>query len=412
MFLSPTESPVHQRVVDPDITGREVEPGVHRVWGLQDLPYQVFVRGAGITFLERERLDLSVDHTLWVHSDGAGPEGSVAVTAFDDEGKPWRGAEVALRAWGMNVTQETDENGACRFEGVPEGSATIVLLSAGQGETPAEFVFEKEIGVPATATAQYVLGSPPASETLIVEARDRRGRLLEGLEVAITGAHEMAGFTDTEGRVVFSSIPPGGYGIGFRLTPKAGWSLQPGRVLKAEGEHQCRLTVGTTTVRGRIVVEDGVGVRVTGLGDDRLCHTFADDDGSFEFPMVLPGKFLVIARGFQGGALRTKTIEVNVPEEGDVEMPEVSLDRPCTLWIAVAQHDGRPARGARVSIHGPGGATELERLSTGERVAEFRGLVEAGAVRVVVSIPKRGNVERVVMLEESEEKRVEVVVPE
>ena len=86
-------------------------------------------------------------------------------------------------------------------------------------------------------------------------------------------------------------------------------------------------------------------------------------------------------------------------------------DKPCceSTWRTQVES---PCAGPLATVEDGTGTAAMERASSGERSAESRSFVQPGTVRVVVSIANRGVIERVVTLQESEVKRVEVVVPE
>jgi hypothetical protein len=134
-------------------------------------------------------------------------------------------------------------------------------------------------------------------------------------------------------------------------------------------------------------------------------------DGRFAFADAAPGRYAITVSHPDRGPLHRRTVEVEVPAEGDPPEVEVRLDGLGVLLVEVAAPDGRPVPGARAACLGPAGPVPLSRLSTGARGAEFGAQVDPGDYRVSVTAPGRLTQERLVTVGAGDEKRLKVVLP-
>ncbi len=406
------------------IVAREVEAGVHSIRGIDEGNYDLAVYSPRTVAILKEDIELRDDILLWVHAADENPAGTsavaaakrtgaIAVAVFDTEGMPWPGVEVNARVEGKILSRNTDDAGRCRFEDLADGQQTFFLPLKEEPPSVGTFIGERSIAVRPGRERHVVLGSPRDCETLEVDVEDPRGAPLPGVVVRIEGTRFFIARTGPDGRAVFRPIPPGGYSLALPVEEKKSAWVREEEVLVRSGEaNHLRIQIGTATVRGRIRSLQPGGFHVLARMKDRVAAHAVGTDGVFEFPAALPGKLLLSATGDERGFLYKRRIVVDVPERGDLKDVEIRLEGLGALRVDVSLADGRPVPGVRVAAVGAAGTTQLPRRSSGMRAAEFGGLVEPEAIRVVVSIKDRPEIERWVDVQPGEDERLEVIVLE
>jgi len=266
---------------------------------------------------------------------------TISGRVVDQFGDPVAGARVAAQAPSRAqdnpasvAVAESDDRGEYRLAGLPAGHFVVVAMTMSMTTTP-EIVGNRQVFIsrPEVQRTYYPGATTPAeAQTFDLQFGDERPDI--------------------------DFVVPTGHAIGnpfsvMRLTPSP--LPQPANA-----------AVRTTgIIRGRIVSADGRGlshaqVRLMQTGFGVRSTTTADEDGSFEFTDLPPGKFGVIASkmGYSPigsddaplGLLLNSGSTLDLAEGETHEKVDLRLQRWGTLEGRVFDELGDPIQGASVQL--------------------------------------------------------------
>ena len=306
-------------------------------------------------------------------------------------------------------TYRTDATGHIVVEGLDPGRYLIELI-AEPGERGRLPWAEAEVQL--GERTRVVLGVSAENAIRVSGRVSSAGIPLEDVNVHFMGVGGLiSGKTDGAGRYEVAVGLPGEYEvmIGGRFGP---WRTTV--VVSASREVFCDFDLPSGSVAGRLLSQDGaprerVRVTLARVDADRdvvplmdlVQVESSDRDGTFSFPHVYPGRYVVIAgdlgpmrsRGSQYSAMAISA-EIEVDGKHPVEDIELRLHQTGSVLAVVHDVDSRPVPGARIEIVTPGGSFlklgwwgfEPTTNAGGSVVVEAPG---TGTVRLVARLGER-----------------------
>jgi protocatechuate 3,4-dioxygenase beta subunit len=196
--------------------------------------------------------------------------------------------------------------------------------------------------------------TPEVTGTIAGTVVDTRGRPAPGVHVFRSGGFsEPVAITDAKGHFEITDITSESH---YVWAAPADTRYGPVRgVTAAAGDHDVRLTVtevgrltGRVTLDGKPVVYYGVYLPEA----DQVMESpliVRAPDGRFSLPGVAGGTYAVVIAG--PGFARKTIANVKVPEDGDVDLGTIAVDRGRTVRGRVTDATGAGVAGATVTVH-------------------------------------------------------------
>lgn len=362
--------------------------------------------------------------------------GEVALALRDADGAPVTGSCWMLTDRDSGGSAERcdgddgSDDGAIRFEGIPEGRFRLDETRPPDGFVPAESRgIDVAAGTPAQATIEYQRQREAAQEgpgRLVIIVNDPDGNPMAGTCFDILGPVELRDVCDqqNDGRLNVPDIPSGEYTViqtradeGFvpadetRVTVPAGERIDLPLLNRREGaeEGQEATPAGDGQVVATMRQEDGApvpGACVTlagAAGDIAVCDE-ADDDASFELGQIAiaavpPGEYTLGVEPPDGFAAPNPTrIEVAAGQTASVDIvlpaaPAEPAPEPRNGTLAIVSEDdaGNLLGGACYTIEIPPGGQGFGPFcdddGNGEVMLEG---VSPGPIAVIESTPPSG----------------------
>jgi beta-lactamase regulating signal transducer with metallopeptidase domain len=300
------------------------------------------------------------------------------------------GAEVS--AWisdrGHAPETVTDDTGAFRFAGIPDGPYTVMAMK--DGFFPGQSSFESPVRV--SGDTQFDLKMTP-NATLRGRVLDPEGKPAAGVSVKFGPPSVPVSVTDEKGEFVFEDVPPIG-AFTLSATPKPQpdakdeesivTTYYPSVVdstqaapIKVQGVdlsgYEIRLqTAPARRIRGVVIDVGGkpaphaevsvfklapemVSGRAGGIRNGVMFSVLSpkevaaaepvetDDDGAFAFPPVIEGDWRIRAvLGREGFSPRSGNVDVTV-SSSDIEDLEIHLTQPFEVDVTADWGDSPPA---------------------------------------------------------------------
>lgn len=314
------------------------------------------------------------------------PPGAVAGTAcLEESGVPAAGVAIELRVDDEELVVIADHDGAFLFEGLPAGTATLVL----PGDRRQRVEVRSDDTVVVLDEACRELPEDLVGSVSGQVCNRHIGEVVADARVAILLPNDevLEETTDAEGRFSFATVPVGTHVLsvtaeGFTRSEEVAVASGVETVVDVGGACANPPPLGFGGVRGRVCAPEGGGflvdarASVTPVGDDEI-FTFTDTDGRFLLENVPAGaQTLTIEKG---SFLRTLDIVIQAGEI--LELPEDECELvPDELRIAVVRGslydhveevlDDVGVDPASIDIYGADWAEQL--LGADERVRDYR----------------------------------------
>ncbi len=366
------------------------------------------------------------DITVLLKDDRGAVEGHVYRQTLSSV-TPLAGAVVWVSGTPFNTV--TDANGYYHLDGVFSGSRAVLAADLERQVQVSEVVTVGSEGQTTTRDLYFVesVGSGISGEVLGFS-----GNPVPGATIHLDDGHGgwwKQAFTDASGRFSIPNLSPGGYKLHV-FSGSAG--AVASATIRFEGETpfvHVRFKKGTIRGTTQVINESGQVVGVKSLvtyrttvplptgtvGLDFVAHTFeTEDDGSFEIPDVLAGRYRVtVSNAFHG----EKTFNDEIVFDGEVRQHDVLFQPSAEVRGVVLDWDGQtPVPGATVNLRHP--AFSDYDLVTDEEGQFTFSLIPPGAGRFAVDAEiERGGVYRtarvwVALTKAGQELDVEIVLPQ
>lgn len=265
----------------------------------------------------------------------------------DERGAPVAGADVAIAAGAIDATEKTDARG--RFRATLAPGADSVTASARKGDVASA---EVTVDVKTERVEVRIVVGPATIAGTVV---DGRGRPAPGVRVSLRVPFDAINtLSDARGAWELRGLVPGEHPVVVAPNDLE-YSRATPLVMAATGDRDVRLVVTYAGgVKGR-VVQDGKPVTYFGAfveeGDpilDRPVLVRAAD-GRFAIRGIVAGTWRIIVAGPSFG--RKTVTGVVVPENDDVDLGDIVVERGRALHGRVTDGSGAGVAGAQVIVH-------------------------------------------------------------
>jgi protocatechuate 3,4-dioxygenase beta subunit len=317
------------------------------------------------------------------------PPAAIRGRVEDAKGQPVEGARVSLRkagtpsrnsfasmmegfGGGRGPSATSDKTGAFAFENIEPATYTVSAQSAadGQGEStkvkavagrPVEDVVVRLTeGVRVSGRVRDKSGRPVAGATVRLVRSDDEGASLWMMQAAgMQGGH--ASTSGGDGSYEILQVPEGTYMLTATASGYAGMVPRQLRVLAGRDATNQDVTL---TAGARVHGQVAPNAMFQLIGEGGMYMVTADAQGNVNLANVTPGRYMLQAIDpnnlesmAMGGMMNASAQVVDVPEEGDFEIP-LAPQGPAAVSGSIAGAD--PGNFVTVSLRRPGGPAPEE----------------------------------------------------
>jgi len=280
---------------------------------------------------------------------------TISGTVTDATANPIAGATVTLDG-PVTATTTTNNGGGYTFPGLPVGSYTVMVTAPG-------FVDSSSLPVSVTTAGSTVTQDVTmnASSQLTVTVTDSHAVPVAGATVTVTGnlGSIFSGTTDGSGHVTFTGLAPDVYSVqatadgyftaaatNFTVVGYGETDTLGVNVLSPSNIYGTITDPSTANLAGATVTLEGPGVSAT---------TTSAADGSYNFPGLAPGTYVVSASTPQFVA--PSPVVVTVTDYGQTQIADLQFSTGSTISGEVQDATEAPVAGATVTLSGPVNAT-------------------------------------------------------
>jgi hypothetical protein len=314
----------------------------------------------------------------------------------DEHDRPVAGAEITVEAAAGRSREVSDAQG--RFRIVLAAGARYASLRARKGE-----LASAEVTVnPGDREALRLVIARTSIAGIVV---DTRGRPAPGVRVYPRSVMvDASAITDAKGHFELSGLAPGDHALLVAHGEQQYARIDQG-VVASTGDRDVKLVVTDIgNVSGRVVLE-GKPVAYYGVyvsdADPILEHPLIvrAQDGRFRLKGLVAGAWSLYVAGPSFGR---KRVSIAVPEDGEVELGDIVVDRGRVVRGRVTDGSGTGVGGATVTVHerdSPRDALSRAVEGTGAAITDAAGAFRIPALappldptprRIVATHPTRG----------------------